>query len=81
MIVPDDDETRITGVTEDEDSEEQGNDNEIARVDTSTQDEEENMRWRSHRVRLRNPTYYNDEMINITISKEDFPELQEDECN
>ena len=30
VIVPDDDKTRITGVTEDKDSEEQENDNDIA---------------------------------------------------
>ena len=50
-------------------------------MDKGTKDEEEDRRRRTHRVRLRNPRYCNDVMINITISKEDFPELQEDECN
>ena len=53
---------------------EKENANEVAGVHEET----ENMR-RSHRVRLRNPRYYNDRVVNETVSDKDLPKMQE--CN
>ena len=81
MSLPDDYKARIAGVTNDDKIKEEENANNITGVNRSTENEEEDNRRRSHRVRLKNPRYYNDGMINATISKEDIPELQLQECN
>ena len=80
VMVPDDDETRITGVMEDQDHQGEQNDNRITAVNTGSEDEGD-MRIRSHSVWLKNPRDYNDGMINATILEEDFPEPQENEDN
>ena len=41
-------------------------------------EETENVR-RSHRVKLKNPRYYNHGMVNATVSDKDLPKMQE--CN
>ena len=69
----DDKEDHITGVENDENLGGE-NVNKVAGVHKET----ENVR-QSHRVRLRNPRYYNDGVANATISDEDLPKIQE--CN
>ena len=65
VVVPDDDDDHFRRVENFEDL-----------GDAGVSENTKNVR-RSHRARLKNPRYYNDEMLNATISDKDLPKLQE----
>ena len=72
VVVPNDIEDHVTGVENFEDQVYEEDANEVVGVNEDTK----NVR-RSHRVRLRSPRYYNDGMMNATLSDEDLPKSQE----